>query len=196
MFRQSHHPAEPPAYAVCFDPGSLTLLQAVSLAGTAISVVGAIQGGNQAQSQANLQAEIFNREAEQSRLASEADAADFARTERRRQGSLRALIGGSGARTGTGTPLAVEEDRAAEAEFQRLNVLHGGVVTSNRFRTQAGLTRAGGSAARTRSRTTAGARLLKGQVDPARRLGSRRRRPRRRGPGPARRQARDRDRKL
>lgn len=185
MFKRNHHPAAAPDYAVCCDPASLmfgaaatatapatggligvggafSLGQTAMTVGSIAGAIGAFSQGQAASQQAGLQAELYGRNATLERQRAEAEAAQFARDERRMQGRLRALQGGSGARTGTGTPLTVEEDRATEAEFQRLNILHGGATRASALNTQAVLTRAGGRAARRRGYFTGGARLLQG----------------------------------
>src|SRR3990167_4668275 len=136
--------------------------------GNIISGVGALVGaaasrnaGIAAQNQANLQAELYSREATQRRQASEADAELFRRRQDRLQGTLRARLGASGV-TMEGTPLMVAEDIASEAELQRLRILHGGIADESRLQFQGDLSRFSGAAARQQSNLRAGSYLLKG----------------------------------
>ena len=135
--------------------------QVLSAVGTGVSVISSMQQGKAGQQQANLQAELYNREATQKRQQSEADAELFRRRQSALQGSLRARVGGQGV-TMEGTPLMVAEDLASEGELQRLRILHGGIADESRLRFQGDLSRYKGDAERQQGTLRAGSYLLKG----------------------------------
>ena len=135
--------------------------QVLSAVGTGVSVISSMQQGKAGQQQANLQAELYNREATQKRQQSEADAELFRRRQSALQGSLRARVGGQGV-TMEGTPLMVAEDLASEGELQRLRILHGGIADESRLRFQGDLSNFQGAAARRQGNLRAGSSLLKG----------------------------------
>ena len=145
--------------------GSAGVVSAGSLlsgVGTLVGAISAISQGRAAQQQADLQAEIFRREAERERLVSKGEASDFARQSRRLLARQRALAGGSGVQIGTGTPLELSVDTAEEAEFQRLKILSGGEADVSRLLSRAALEREKGRAARRAGFIRGGSLLLRG----------------------------------
>lgn len=132
-----------------------------TIGGTIVSAFSAQQQGAAAQQNAQLQAELFRREAEQRRQGSEADAEAFRKRQNRLLGTFRARQGASGV-TMEGTPLMVEEDIASEAELQRLRILHGGQADESRLLTQAALQQGAGAQLRRQGNLRAGSLLLKG----------------------------------
>ena len=140
---------------------ALSIGNVLSGIGSGIAAMAARNAGLAAQNQANLQAELYNREATQKRQQSEADAELFRRRQSALQGSLRARVGGQGV-TFEGTPLMVAEDLASEGELQRLRILHGGIADESRLRFQGDLAGFQGAAARRQGNLRAGASLLKG----------------------------------
>ena len=100
---------------MAFLPAIATTLQAV---GTAVSVIGAIQGGKADASANQFNADAARREAA-SREAAQRTAAQ------RQLGSIRAGVSKSGA-TMEGTPLMVLSESAANAEIDALNTRYSG----------------------------------------------------------------------
>ena len=160
MIRLPRHYGEPPRYAACYEAGTIALI--VAGVGAAASAYGAVQSGRDAQKTANLQASILEQNAEAERQAAAASASQFAKDDARDAARLRALICGTGLQSGTGTPLLVQEDRAAESELQRLKILHGGETAATSLRSQGTLARAEGAAARRKGLYEGASRLLTG----------------------------------
>lgn len=94
------------------------LPMALQIAGTAASVMGAIQGGKAENSAAQFNADSARQEAA-SREAAQRSAAQ------RQLGSIRAGVSKSGA-TMEGTPLTVLSESAANAEIDALNTQYSG----------------------------------------------------------------------
>ena len=123
------------------------LPMALQIAGTAASVMGAIQGGKAENSAAQFNADSARQEAA-SREAAQRAQAD------RALGSIRAGVSKSGA-TMEGTPLAVLSESAANAEIDALNTRYSG-------QREAALYESRGRNARTAGYVRAGTSLLTG----------------------------------
>ena len=121
------------------------LPMALQIAGTAASVIGAIQGGKAENSSAQFNADSARQEAA-SREAAQRTAAQ------RQLGSIRAGVSKSGA-TMEGTPLAVLSESAANAEIDALNTRYSG-------QREAALYEARGRNAKTAGYMRAGTSLL------------------------------------
>ncbi|MEE8488411.1 MAG: hypothetical protein V3S56_09590 [Gemmatimonadota bacterium] len=132
------------------------------LIAAAIAAAGAIQQGQAARKAADAQSEIFRRQAERERLLSEQEAISFSRSTSRLAATQRALQGGSGAVAGVGTFAGLSDDFAAEAEFQRLNILSGGEATASRLEASASLERFKGKQAQKAGFFRAGSSLISG----------------------------------
>ena len=138
---------------------TFTVLSAV---GSAIQAVGAIQKGQAAADQANLQAGILQQQAERDRQKAEADEADFRRRQSFILAQRRAALGASGVEPGVGSPLLVSEDFAGEVELQALRIRSGGELRATRAEQQAALQRFQGRAARRAGFTRGGSLLISG----------------------------------
>ena len=158
------HPAAPPTYAMCFDPATIGII--ATIGGAAISAVGAIQQGQAAQAQGNLQAQVLQQQATSERQRAAADEADFRNRQSRATAERRAGLGASGVDPSQGSPLLVSEDFAGEAELQALRIRTGGEVTATRAEQQATLQRFQGRAAQ-RSGFIRGGSLLIGGIGTA-----------------------------
>jgi hypothetical protein len=148
----------------------------LSAVGTAFSVVGAMQQGQQAANQATFQAQVANNNAiiaDQQRDRAIKTAAsneeDFRRQQSAVFGSRRALLGDTGVSGGAGSPLAVSTDFQGEIELNALRLRNEGQVQSNRLQqsvlnqqAQAGLFGAQARNARTTGFTRAGGELFSG----------------------------------
>ena len=121
------------------------LPMALQIAGTAASVIGAIQGGKAEASSAQFNADSARQEAA-SREAAQRTAAH------RQLGAIRAGVSKSGA-TMEGTPLAVLSESAANAEIDALNTRYSG-------QREAALYEARGRNAKTAGYMRAGTSLL------------------------------------
>jgi hypothetical protein len=135
---------------------------AIIIAGTMVSAAGAIQSGQAAQRQANLQAEALNQQAQREQQIAAQNEEDYRRQQSRLVASRRAMMGANGVMAGTGTPLLVAEDMAGEIELQALRIRNGGDAKALGLQTEASLQRMKGSAERTNSYYRAGGTLLKG----------------------------------
>lgn len=138
-----------------------TALVAMAI-GSAVSAVGQLQAGKQAEKQAKFQAAIYAQQAAQERQIAAANEEDFRRKQAREMAARRAMLGASGVEAGTGSPLLVSQDFAGEVELQALRIRQGGEVQATRLEQQAALTRMQGAAERTSSYFRAGSSLLQG----------------------------------
>ena len=92
------------------------------IAGAAISGLAAVQQGRAAASQAKAQATVDRQVAASQRDQAAADESDFRRRQSGISAARRALLGATGVEAGSGSPLAVTEDRAAEIELAALRI--------------------------------------------------------------------------
>lgn len=138
----------------------LAPLAIVAIIGAAISAIGAIQQGQAAQQQADFQADVQVQQAIRERQIAREQEDDFRRNQSRLQARRRAVLGGSGVQSSTGSPLFASEDFAAETELQALRIRAGGRTRASRLEQQATLTAASGRNARTASFFKAGGSLL------------------------------------
>jgi len=148
----------------------------LSVVGTAFSVAGALQGGQQAANQAQFQAQVAQNNAiiaEQQRDRAIKTAAsqeeDFRRQQSALFGSRRALLGDTGIIGGAGSPLAVSTDFQGETELNALRLRNQGSVEANRLQqsvlnqqAQAGLFGAQARSERTTGFLRAGGELFSG----------------------------------
>lgn len=137
------------------------LLMYAQIAGTAMSVIGAINQGQQAKSAANYNAQLANNNAIAARQQAEVNAAAQQRASRLKIGSMVAGYGASGV-TMEGSPMDVLEASAATAELDRQNILYGGELKSGGYQSTAGLELMRGENAETGSYFSAGSALLSG----------------------------------
>lgn len=137
------------------------IMLAATLASTALGVVSSIQQGK-----AQAQAHKYNAAVAQNEAIAARQAAAFEadRVRQRRDkvlSSQRAAFGKSGLAL-EGSPLALMEDTAAEAELDALVVQHQGSVMAARAESQAALDRMQAKQARTAGYFGAGASVLRG----------------------------------
>ena len=134
---------------------------AISLVGTAFSVLGALNQGQQAKSAAEYNAAVANNNAIAAKQQAEANAAAQQRKARLTQGSMRAGYGAAGVGL-EGSPMDVLEQSASMAELDRQNILYGGALKAGGYQATAGLELMRGDAAVTGSYFSAGSALLSG----------------------------------
>jgi hypothetical protein len=133
----------------------------MQVAGTAMSVIGALNQGQQAKDAANYNAQVANNNAIAAQQQAAANAAAQERKSRMQLGSIRAGYGASGI-TMEGSAMDVLEASAATAELDRQNILYGGGLKADGYRSTAGLELMRGEAAETGSYFSAGSALLSG----------------------------------
>ena len=152
-----------PATAGLFGVGgAFSALQTLSTAGTAFSAMSAIRGGGAANQAAQMQAQIYQRQADRERESGQLNARRQRQAGEKLAGTQRALLAGGGGDQSTGSALLIQEDLAQESEFNaRLaeNNAEAAISTKN---AEIVLARAEGRAAQTASYYRAGTTLLKG----------------------------------
>jgi hypothetical protein len=146
------------AAAAAFIASNATVIQAI---GTAFSVMGALNQGQQAKNAADYNAAVANNNAIAARQQAEANAAAQQRKARLQLGSMRAGYGAAGVGL-EGSPMDVLEQSASMAELDRQNILYGGELKAQGYESTAGLELMRGDAAVTGSYFTAGSSLLTG----------------------------------
>jgi hypothetical protein len=129
--------------------------------GTAMSVIGALQQGQQAKQSAEYNAAIARNNAIASQQQSAANAAAQQRKARMQMGTMRAGYGASGIGL-EGSPMDILEQSAAMAELDRQNILYGGTLRTQGFTNTANLEEAAGENAESASYLKAGSSLLLG----------------------------------
>ena len=138
--------------------GIATVLQII---GTAVSVIGALNQGQQQQDSSEYNAAVARNNATASRQQAEANAAAQQRRARQTIGAMRAGYGASGVGL-EGSALDVLESSAAMAELDRQNILYGGELRAQGYESTAGLELMRGENAVTGSYFSAGSALLGG----------------------------------
>lgn len=115
------HPTRGAAFGEKCDPATLTVLQ---IAGTAMSVVGALSGASSASSAAKYNAQLNQQNAQIATQQGDAQAIQQRRLDEMRMGTIRAGYGASGVVGGEGSPLDVLSSSAAQAELDTQNVIY------------------------------------------------------------------------
>ena len=111
---------------------------AISLAGTAVSVIGAISQSRTASQSSKYNAEIANQNAVASRQQAAANAEAADKEARKRLGAIEANVGASGIAM-EGSPLDILKESARTAEMDRLNIIYGGEVRATGYGNTAAL---------------------------------------------------------
>lgn len=129
--------------------------------GTALSVVGALSQGQQANNAAKYNAAVARNNAIASRQQAAAEAAAQNRKARLTIGAMRAGYGASGVGM-EGSPLDILEQSAANAELDRQNILYSGETQARGYDSTAGMELMSGKNAVRGSIISAGTSLLSG----------------------------------
>lgn len=165
MIKRKHHPAQADSYDVYYTPAIVPIL--LQVVGSVLSANESADIGVQAQKEKNLEAQIANQKAAGELRQAEIDAGRFKREESSKQARQRALRAGSGVIVGTGTPLLVNKDIAAEIARNTALIQAGGDINAFRLNQEADLLRfkganlaAAGSAKRTTGLIGAGVTAL------------------------------------
>jgi hypothetical protein len=134
----------------------------IAAAATAVSAYGEYEKGQDAKDQSRKQAQIYEEQAAQERNASRQEASDYEKRARAMIASRRAILGGSGVQSQSGSALLGTEEMITESERQAARIRAGGNLVAGRIEQQAGLTRMSGSAKARSATYGAGASLLQG----------------------------------
>lgn len=141
---------------------ALAISAIATVAGAAVSAVGAVRQGQAAKHQASYSAAVQEQQAAHERNVAAAKERDFRREQSTLQARRRAVLGTTGVETSTGSPLLQAEDFAAEIELQARRIRAGGEVSATRLEQQAELERAAGKSAAVAGYISAGGSLLRG----------------------------------
>jgi hypothetical protein len=133
----------------------------IAMAGVAMSVIGAVNQGQQAEAAAKYNADKDRQNAIASQQQAAANAAAQQRKARLQQGSMRAGYGASGVSI-EGSPLDMLEQSATMAELDRQNIIYGGATRSQGYSASAGLNDSRASNAMPGAYMSAGSSLLMG----------------------------------
>lgn len=137
------------------------ILPVLSVIGTVVSVIGAIQQGKAAKKAADYNATINLQNAQIARDNAQQQALQQDRQARLRIGAINAGQGKSGG-TSEGSVLDVIGDVAGQNELERQNILYGGELTARGYTNTATLDTAQGKQAQQSSYYKAGGELLTG----------------------------------
>lgn len=128
---------------------------------TGIKVISQLRAGEAASVASKARASSLEENAILARRQAAEEERRFRIAAKKRIGTLRANIGGSGV-TIEGSPLDVLEESAVNSELDALTIRHGGEVTARGFLNKATLTRFAGKTARESARLSAVGTLIKG----------------------------------
>ena len=118
--------------------GFETILPILQGVGTAVSVIGAIQGAGAASDAASYNAKVAENNAIAARQQAAANAEAQSRAARQRIGQMEANYGASGISM-EGSALDILEQSARDAELDRLNIIYGGEVRARGYGAEADL---------------------------------------------------------
>ena len=130
------------------------------IAMAALSAVGSMKAGQAAASTARFQQGLALQKAQRDREIGELSASEIRRQGSRLAATQRARLAASGVDINTGTALLLQEDLAAETEYQALVAKAGGDTQAAGAEAEAQLFGMQGSAALTAARFKAGTTLL------------------------------------
>ncbi len=140
----------------------VTISSALTVAGLATSLVGGMRQSSAAQSAANTQAEIYNRQAARERQIGKLNAKRARARGERVAATQRALMGAGGQDLSSGSALLVQTDLASESEFNaKLAESNAEAAVSSKM-SEAVLARAKGRSSAQSSLFRTGTALLKG----------------------------------
>lgn len=157
---------------MCFDPISISTIIGVasSLAGTAVSALGAVQAGKAQNEVAQYNAKVADNNATAERERAAYDAGLIKDERRRVIGSQRAAMAANGLDISSGSPVAVLGDTTGQAEMDVLARLYGGESAATAYKNDATRMRIEGKAAKQAGKIGAGTTLLTGFGSTARSL--------------------------
>lgn len=135
------------------------------IAGTVMSVFGALQQGSAASNAASYNARVAQQNAKIARDQASMQAQQADRENYLRLGSLRANAGASGGDVGQGSVLDVIGDVAAQGELEKQNILYRGELAARGYGNTAALDTYSSETSRTGGYLRAGSELLAGGVN-------------------------------
>jgi hypothetical protein len=138
------------------------VLGGIALAGAATSAAGQYQQGKAASKSMEYNAQVSEQQAAQIEQGAELDVMKQARNAKRMAGAQRAGYAASGVVGGTGTPLDVELESAAEAEMDMMITRWNGKVGASRAKSQAAYERMQGANYMSEGKSKATSTLLQG----------------------------------
>ncbi len=148
-------------------PALAPLVIPALIAGTAVTAVSAIEQGRAAKTQARAQeaiaernAMLAERQALSERQAATVEAKLFAKEGKRLLARQKAAFAVSGVQIGRGTPLSVIVETAAELKAEELTILREGAISASQRKSQAGIFRLQGKAAKQRGKAAGRAAVL------------------------------------
>lgn len=131
------------------------------LAGTAVSAMGSIMGGQAAKAQADAQARAYTQQADQTERQGQYQADRKTEEINQKIGEQTAQIGGSGVTT-SGSPSDVVSSTASSGSLDRSAILYGAKVNAQNLNYQAATTKQAGQNAQTGSYFSAAGNLFSG----------------------------------
>ena len=140
----------------------LTLTEMFAAVATGISAVSAISQGQQQGRMMGYQAAVQEQQAAREREIAAQQASEFERKQSDLMAKRRAALGATGVQPGTGSPLLVSQDFAAETQYQKLLLEAGGEDRATRLEQSAALSRMGGKSKRAAGFARGGALLFQG----------------------------------
>jgi len=135
---------------------------ALLIGGSVLGAAGSVIGGIQAQQQADYQAKVQRRQAEEARAASQREAIRRAREARYVLSRQQAIAAASGGSATDPTVLDLMGDVAGEGEYQKAAALYEGNARGSSLEAQAALNRMAGRQAMLGGFVNAGTTLLSG----------------------------------
>ena len=141
--------------------GATTTMIALTAASAAVSAAGAIAQGKAAENQAKTQAELARRSAERERQIGAMKAKQQRESNKRTEGTQRALLSATGGDPGTGSALLVQEELAEEGEFNARLTENNAAAQASQFEAERVMRLAAGKNARKASYFRAGQALLR-----------------------------------
>lgn len=142
--------------------GLETLAAIASIGGTAVSAIGQLQAGRDAQAAANYNAAVTEQQAKQTVLNANTEATLRKRQLMKERSSAIAAYGSSGVHISSGSPMAVLSDLASEAELDAALTRYAGEQQSKGLDSQAAMMRREGKIAKRNATTGAFGTLLGG----------------------------------
>jgi hypothetical protein len=133
----------------------------MAIAGSAVSAGGALMQGKQAQAMAEMQAQVYKRQALQESQASAYERDRERHRQELAQSAARAQAGASGVAL-TGSPAEVLSANARQGELDVQAMRYGTQLRSNALNTQAGISQFSGKQARQASYIAGASTLLSG----------------------------------
>ena len=151
-----------PGVSTALSAAATTAAPYMAVGSFAMSAVGAINQGKMANQQAKMQAEMYARQAERERQIGELNAARRRTSNKRIEGTQRAILGAGGGYMSEGSALLAQEELAGEGELNARLIENNAAAQVSSLQAQQVLERARGKNAERAGYIRAGSALLKG----------------------------------